>query len=98
MLLKVKGAEKGVTPIGRYIHSETPCATCVPLYLMPVNIEAYGVFTMCRNAVLRNPVDGAPIDIDIKALSSTVLAIGGEKDVLFSVVNLMRHLIYEELI
>ena len=65
---------------------------------MPVNIEAYEVFTMCHNAVLRNPADAKPIDVDIKALSSTVLAIGGGKDVLFSVVNLMRHLIYEELI
>ena len=92
----MKGAIKGVTPIGRYIHAETPCSTCVPLYLMPINTEAFTVFMLCRNAILRNPVDGKPYDVDIKAISSTVLAINGDWDILTSVVNLMRYLLYEE--
>ena len=86
-----------MTPIGRYIHPETPCATCVPLFLMPVNEEAFNVFMMCRNAVLRNH-DGKPYDVDVKALSSTVIAMGYRDDTLVAAVNLMRHLIYEEIL
>ena len=86
-----------MTPVGRYIHPETPCATCVPILLMPINVEAFTVFSLCRNAVLRNPGDGKPYDVDIGAISSVVSAVHGSKESLVSVVNLMRHLLYEEL-
>lgn len=95
--MKVKGAEKDVTPVGRWLHPETPCATCVPLYLMPVNEEAFNVFMLCRNAVLRQQ-DGKPYDVDIKALSSTVQAMGYRNDTLVIAVNLMRHLLNEEIL
>ena len=97
MLIHVKGAEKGVTPVGRWIHLETPCAKCVPLYLMPVNEEAFSVFMMCRNAILRQQ-DGKPYDVDINALASTVLAMDYRNDTLVAVVNLMRHFIGEEML
>jgi hypothetical protein len=94
----VKGAEKDVTPAGRWIHPETPCAECVPLYLMPVNEEAFNVFMMCRNAVLRDERinEGKPYDVDINALSSTVLAMKYREDTLVAAVNLMRYLLNEE--
>ena len=62
---------------------------------MPVNEEAFNVFMLCRNAVLRQQ-DGKPYDVDIKALSSTVQAMGYRSDTLVIAVNLMRHLLNEE--
>ena len=98
VLLRVKGSEKGKTSVGRYLHRETPCSTCVPLYLMPINTEAFTVFMLCRNALLRNTEDGKPYDVDVGSIASTTLAVGGDRNVLLSVINLMRHLIYEELL
>lgn len=65
---------------------------------MPVNEEAFNVFMMCRNAVLRQPSDGKPYDIDIGALASTSLAMGYRNETLVMAVNLMRHLLNEELL
>ena len=95
--MKVPGAEKDVTPVGRWIHQETPCAKCVPLYLMPVNEEAFNVFMLCRNAVLRDN-EGKIYDVDVNALSSTILAMGYRHDTLVTTVNLMRYLVNEEML
>jgi hypothetical protein len=47
--------------------------------------------------VLRNH-EGKPHDVDVGALSSTVIAMGYRDDALVAAVNLMRHLIYEEIL
>ena len=95
ILLRVKGAEKGVTPIGRYIHKETPCATCVPLFLLPINEEPFQTFILCRNALLRD-AEGKPYDLDINAIAAVVNALQYRQETLIMAVNLMRHLLQEE--
>lgn len=64
---------------------------------MPINEDPFTVFLLCRNALLRG-ADGKPHDIDINALSTTVLAMKCEPDTVLIVANLMRQLLEEELI
>ena len=90
-------AEKDVTPIGRYIHPQTPCETCVPYRLMPINTEAYSVFSLCRNAVMRQH-DGKPYDADMNTLANTIIALGYGKNCLREVADLMRELLHEEIL
>lgn len=95
ILLRVKGSEKGVTPVGRFIHKETPCSTCVPLFLLPINEEPFQVFILCRNALLRD-AEGKPYDIDINAVAAVVSALQYRQETLVMAANLMRSLLYEE--
>ena len=91
----MEGSDKETTPIGRYLHPETPCPTCVPYKLMPINMEAYSVFMLCRNAVLRDG-EGKPYDVDIGAVATAVIA--KKYDCLTETVNLIRFLLSEEVL
>ena len=55
------------------------------------------MFMLCRNAVLRDN-EGKPYDVDVNALSSTILAMGYRHDTLVTTVNLMRYLLNEEML
>ena len=93
----MEGADKETTPVGRWLHKETPCATCVPYSLMPINIEAYDAFVLARNALMRDG-SGKAYDVDVAALASVVIAKRYGPDCLSEVINLMRYLLYEEVI
>jgi len=62
---------------------------------MPINEEPYNVFLLCSNAYLRN-AEGKPIDIDISALSSAILALKYSETTLISVASLMRYLLQRD--
>jgi len=62
---------------------------------MPINTDAYSVFIRCRNSFLRDAA-GNPYDVDMTALSTTVLAM--KYDCLFEVADLMRYLLHEEVL